>query len=234
MANDFVQTGAELLQGTNPSQPVDITLVITIIVLIVVFSILAGVITYLLASRKQWKYTIVKFETVNGRLQDTAKDKAKILRLNHLGDEVLFLKKHKKILPKPTLQTGINRYWYEVTSDDEWINIEPKSIDSERKQMGMNYLDKEMRYARGSLSYMNKERYEKAGFMEKYGGLIAYSVLILITAVGFWLLIDKMIEAMTTLAKTAATNKEAMELAKQVLGIVDNMKSGGTGFVPSA
>lgn len=231
MASGFIDTASGLtgIGASSGSSGIDITLIITILVLIVLFGLIAGAATFFILNSRQWRIKIVAFETINKRLQPNRKDKAKRLKIQKTGDEVLLLKKHKKILPFPVSQTGINSYWFEIRGDGEWINIEPKSVDQSENRMEMNSLEKDMRYARASLAHLSKERYDETSFLQKYGGLIAYSVLIICTAIGFWLLIDQMIEVAKASAQAVDASKDVLVEVKKVLGALDNLK-GGSGI----
>ncbi len=209
-----------------------ITMIITILVLIILVAVIGGAIAWALVNHFQWNIKIKVFEKVMGRLQITRIDKGKIIRLGNSGDEVLLIKKNRKMLPRPVLKAEPKTYWYEIKEDGEWINIEPLSIDEGREtngKMNMHYLDKEMRYARGALGYMNKERYDQASFMQKYGGLIAYGVLILVTCIGLWLILDRLIEVAVAQAGAMDSVKEVLQETSRILGAVDNIQ-GGSGL----
>lgn len=221
---------AKDLTGLGTGGGIDVTLIITILALIVVFGMLAGGLTWWIVTKKSYRITIKKWERINGRFQEVGIDKGKVIPIGGGGDSAIFLKKHKKILPMPVIQTGINTYWYFVSDDGEWINFGPSDFDEDRKVMGAQMLDREMRYARTSLQALGKERYNKTSFLEKYGGMIAYAALIIVTAVGFWLLIDKMLDVAGSTAAAMEASKEVMKEAARLLGSLDNLK-GGSGIV---
>lgn len=231
MAISLIDTASKLTNvgGSGGSGGIDFIMIITILALIVFFGLLAGAITFFIVNARQWKIKIIVFETINGRLQPNRKDKAKRIKIKKTGDEVLLLKKHKKILPMPISQVGANTYWYEIRSDGEWINIEPKSIDLTENRMEMNSLEKDMRYARSSLAYLSKERYDEPSFLQKYGGLIAYSVLIICTAIGFWLIISQLVDVSKEVSHAISTAKDVLVETKQILGSLDNLR-GGSGI----
>jgi len=231
MATDLLGGAAELT-GIGQGSGVDVGLILLIFGMIILFGIVAAIITFAVMMKRQYKITIKKFERINGRFQPVATLKAKSIPVGTGGDSALELKKPKKMLPMPTIQTGINTYWYFVSDDGEWINFGPGDFDEDRATMGAHMLDREMRYARTSLQQMSKERYDQPSFMQKYGGMIAYAALIIVTAVGFFLIVREM-------AGTAASSKSAVDAAKEVLketarilGALDNIK-GGSGISPA-
>ena len=229
MAVDLVGGFNDLTGGVGSG--IDFGLIITIFALIVLFAVIGGIAAFVIASQMQFKVKVRVFERVAGKFRPTRSDKAKRMIIGQGGDEILYLKKHKKMLPMPTIQATQNTYWFFISDDGEWINFELGDFDDDRRAMGASFLDKEMRYARAGLQLMAKERYDKRGFMEKYGGMIAYAVLILVTSVGFWLLIGEMIDV--SQASTGAINaaKEVLAETGRILGSLDTIK-GGSGIRP--
>ena len=231
MATDLVSQGKDLI-GIGGGSGVDVGLILLIVGLIIIFGIVSAVAAFLIAMKRQYKIRVKKFERVNGKFQEVGMIKAKTIPVGTGGDSAILLQKPKKMLPMPTIQTGINTYWYFVSDDGEWINFGPGDFDEDRKTMGAHMLDKEMRYARTSLQQMSKERYEGETFFQKYGGMIAYAALIIVTAVGFFLIVREM--ASTAQASNAAieTSKEVLKEVARILGSVDNIK-GGSGISPA-
>jgi hypothetical protein len=157
-----------------------------------------------------------------------------VVPLENTGDSIFYLAKAKKYLPTPQIQTGRNTFWYAVRQDGEWINIGIEDIDLRMKEAKVFFLDKEMRYARVALQRNLKERYQKTSFWEKYGGMIAYIVLIVITGVMMWLLFDKYLSIGGTLDSAMKTSKEVLVETKNILSNLDNIQSGGSGLVPAS
>ena len=128
-----------------------------------------GVIVYLII--REWKFNkkIIVFEKVNGKPEITKRDKAMEVKLGEGGDTVFYLKKAKKHIPLPSIQTGRNIYWFGVREDGEWINIGMDDIDLAMRKIKARFVDKEMRYARVALQRNLKERYQKSSFLSVYG-----------------------------------------------------------------
>lgn len=199
------------------------------IIAIVGFAV--GIGTYLIIKWLKYKKKIVIFERIGSKFEPTRKDKGRLIHISNSGDEVLHIRKHDKYLPRPQIQTGKNTYWYFISDDGEWINFGPGDFDEDRKEMGAHMLDKEMRYARISLDKMRQDRYEKTGFWEKYGGMIAYAALILVTGIVMFLILREFSQITGSANQAIEASKEVMETAKQILGSVENVKSGGPGYV---
>lgn len=199
---------------------------VTFFVLVIAFGILAGVITYLIVRRKKFNKKIVIFEKIAGRFEPAKKDRAMEVKLEKTGDTTFYLAKAKKYLPTPTIQTGRNTYWFAVREDGEWINIGIEDIDVKMREVQAHFLDKEMRYSRVALQRSLQERYDKPGFWAKYGGLIAYISLILVTGIMVWLLFDKFIEIAGQVANVVKSADAVMEVSERVVGALDNICAG--------
>lgn len=218
MADLVGDSFSQVTSGINLSSTVG---VITIFLIAsVVCGIIIGLVAWWFVSSR-YKYKIVVFEKINGALQPTRKDKAMAFKLNDHGDEVFYLRKHKKYLPKGNIQTGIRIYWYYIREDDEWINFGLDDIDTIMRKAGVKYLDKEMRFARSGLIKNMKERFQKPSFLSVYGGLILYGIFILLTGIMAWFLFDKFIDIAE---KISGAMKTALEVANAQKEIIDGLQ----------
>jgi len=203
------------------------------LVLAIVFLVFLGVCTWLFVRKLKYNKKIVIFEKVGGRFEPTRNDRAMEVKFSTAGDTIFYLRKHKKYIPNPRLQTGRRIYWYWIREDDEWINFEPGDFDADAKKLGAHFLDKEMRYARTQIQKGLKARYEKQGFWKQYGVLVFSLGFIVVLGMMMWLLFDKWIDLAGTTNAGVETAKEVLKEAARILGAIDNIKSGGGGYVPA-
>ena len=151
-------------------------------------------------------------------------------------NKVLYLKKIKKFVPIPTIQTGRDEYWFFIRKDGEWINVGIEDFDEKSREVKVYFLDKEMRYARAALQKNLKERYAKLTFLEKYGGMIVWATLCLIIIIGFVLFMDKMLEitgSIDSMMKTAGIETErVLEAAEKVINKL-NVLEASSGIKPA-
>lgn len=230
---DLLSSAGELAGIGGGGGGIDGTLVITFMIVAIIFMIACAFGTWFFIRWWQYKYKIIIFQRINGQFQETARRKARAVPVKSGGDQALMLSRPKKVLPMPSIQSGINTFNYFISDDGEWINFSFGDWDEDRREVGSQFLDKEMRYARTSLQQVGDERYNERGFWEKYGGMIAYSTLILVTCIGLWLIVDKMIEFHSASAGTAEVLKQVLEKTNQILGNVDSIQSGGSGLKPA-
>lgn len=219
--------------GQGGGGGVDAGTVILFVAIAILFSIICAIGTWFFVRWWQYKFKIIIFQRINGQFQETTRRRARIIPVGKGGDQAIILNKPKKILPMPTIQSGKNTFNYFISDDGEWINFSFGDFDEDRREAGSLFLDKEMRYARTSLQHMGEERYAGKGFWEKYGGMVAYSVLILVTCIGMYLIVDKMVEFHGSMSVTMDVAKNVLDKADQILGKVDSINSGGSGLIPT-
>ncbi len=209
---------------------------LTWIVIIFVLGIVVGIGTWIIMSNRKFNKRVRVFEKVGGKFEDIGSYRAMIQKIGDAGDTVLFIKKIKKFVPTPTVQTGRGVYWFFIREDGEWINVGIEDFDEKSREVKVYFLDREMRYARAALQKNLKERYAKLTFLEKYGGMIVWATLCLVIIVGFVLWMDKLIEitgSVDTMLKTSGIETE--RVLKAVEGVVNKLDNvcGGSGYRPA-
>jgi len=200
------------------------------LIIAIIFLILVGIATFLVVRHLKFNRKIVIFERINGQFQPTGKDRAMPVKFSTSGDTIFYLRKRKKYLPNPTIQTGARTYWYFVREDDEWINFGPGDFDEDAKELKARMLDKEMRYARTQVQRGLKDRYDKPGFWKQYGLLVLSIVYITIIGVMFWLALGKFVDLAGALSGVTDSTAKLLDRADSILGAMDNLCSGGSGI----
>lgn len=200
----------------------------TIVILLVVFIVIGccvGIILYFYLMKKKYKYKVIVFEKVGKTIEPNIRDTAATIKLNEVGDLIFVLRHSKKKLPMPNTQTGRSTYWFYIRQDGEWINIGIEDIDNVMKEMNVNFLDKEMRYARSALQKNLGDRYQKPSFWKEYGAFIMYAIFIVIIGVMVYLSYGKMSDIAGNLA---GMTKNLAELTDKIANLMDAVKGSGT------
>ena len=198
--------------------------ILTVVIIIIVGGFVAlWAIWYI--TKKKFNKTIKIFEKIDGRYKPTITDKAMERKMGDGGDTVFYLKKLKKIVPTPSIQTGINTFWFAKREDGELINIGMEDIDLTMREAKVNYLDKETRYARASLQKINKDRYNKETFWAKYGRDILTVVFIVIVSVMLLLIASKMVALIGAVNDGIEKYSMVTEQISKLLGSIDNICS---------
>lgn len=202
-----------------------------LLVLVLVGVISTIIILFIL--NKRYNKKIIIFEKIGGNFVPVRQDKGMEIKFSTAGDTITYLKKHKKYLPNPSIQTGNREYWYFIRQDDEWINFGLEDLDEQSRKVGARFLDKEMRYARTSIQKGLKDRYESQNAWQKYGIYILSFGYVALIGVMVWLLFDKWVDLAGTTAGAVDTAGIVLDRVDQILSSMNNICQGGSGFKPA-
>jgi hypothetical protein len=209
-----------------------------IIIGIFLFFFIASVVTsFIILSRLTWNYKYVDAENIAGNgYVITKRGRARLVSFGDGGEEIFMLKGSKKYRVAYGKRIGKNQVMWLIGSDGYPYNCSFGDLNKQLLEVGVFPVDRDMRYAYASIRKGIDNRYDKKNFMEKYGTYIAFGMLFFcILAMGgfLWLGFNKQKDIVTASAQSMETAKEVMELAKEVLANLDNIKYGGSGFVPA-
>lgn len=126
---------------------------------------------YWLTMKAVYKHKIKVFGMVGGKPQLKWKTLAKPLPVGKAGDKLFYLK-IKRMIPPPTIQMGINEWWFWEREDGELINIGIEDIDEKQKRLGIQFVETDMRMQRLGIEKNLAFRLQKQTFWEKYGDKI--------------------------------------------------------------
>lgn len=199
-----------------------------IVVVIIVAIITVFIIMYILSRKYNKKITI--FEKVGGDFVPMGKDRGMEVRYSNAGDTITYLRKRKKYIPNPNIQTGKREYWFYVREDDELINFGLADLNEEGIRMGAKFLDKEMRYSRTQIQKGLKDRYESPSIWAKYGIYIVTFSYIALIGVLVWLLFDKWVDLAQATASAVDNSGVVVQEVSNLLAKMDNICTGGTGI----
>lgn len=201
---------------------------VTWLVILIVLAFATAIITFVIVWNLRFNRKILIFENISGQgFVLTGKDRAVLTKVGDDGLQVLYLRKRKVYKTSQGKKMGKNTYWFAVSSDGYWRNFTLADIDNTLKKMNVKLTDKDMRAFHTGIRRGLKERYDKASFWQKYGGLVAYVGLIAITGIMTWLLFDKYIDISNSISGAMQTAQEVMETSKQILGTLDNVGTSG-------
>lgn len=211
--------------GTQDIARSSFSFFVNFMILILVI-IAAGIAVWFAIQRKRFNKKIVIWEKVGNTFEPTIKDKAMEMKHGSVGDTIFFIKRMKKYVPTPSLQTGRNTFYFFKRQDGELINFTPADFDLKSKELGAQFLDKEMKYARTSLDGSWKERYEKQNFWDKYGQQIVNFGSIVIIMLFLWLIVKELMDISGAIQGAINAAKEVQESTKEILIGLDNIKNG--------
>lgn len=199
--------------------------------LLIVTSAIVGAFVYWYALNKKFNKKIIVFEKINGIYQRTKTDTAMEVNLAP-GATAFYLRESKKYLVRPTIQTGVNTYWYVVGRDGNWINVGLEDWDIKTNKLTLLYDPVDVRNSRAGLQKLLKDNYKKEHWLEKYAPYIALTILILMLGVSAWLISDKLIEGIRINGENLKLASALSERQDKLLVAMENVCGGGSGLKP--
>lgn len=175
---------------------------------------------------------IVLFRRVGNKIMPVLRDKAMFERVGTGGDYWCRMRKFKKILPRPMIQTEKNTYWFFEREDGEWINFSLGDWDKQMKEAKISYIDEDMRLQRLGIQKNLLARFQKITFWDKYGGTIMFLGFIVIVTVCLVVLFQKMTNAWT---QAEGMSRSVMLMAQTVDKMASRVTSGAvpvSSFIP--
>lgn len=195
---------------------------------LLVFLVVAALtfIGYYIWDSRRYRYKIEIFENLGGtRYVKTGVDRARVVKVGDSGEEILFLKKRKKIISAYGRKMGNNLLWFAVGQDGYWYNITLGDLDGEQGMLDIEPIDKDMRYAYTSLRKVANQEYNKQKFMDKYGAVVMNGIFLIIIIIGIGYLLTRMGDVAGVLGNSLNTMKELAQTNKEVLNALDNICS---------
>lgn len=158
------------------------TVLIVVFIAFAILGLITALVLYYIYLRS-FKNIAHIYKEVQGKTQLVLVDKFKQIKLGNAGDVIIKLKKAKKILPFPNIQSGKRLYLFYVTSDGEWYNIGVENFNTKRKELGLHFTDADMRYSRLAIEEAMKQKLTLKSFWDKYGGMITYGMFVLLITI---------------------------------------------------
>jgi hypothetical protein len=189
---------------------------VKILGIFLLIAIVIGIVLFIVLNRKQYTKNIKVFMEVNGFTRQTMATKAKEFVIPGTNIRVFKLKSGL-IIPRPTILTATNEYWFFVRNDNEWINFSITNMNKELKEMKIQYDHTDMRYASNSLRKLMKDDYNKGDWLKQWGPYIAFGILIVLLCIGFYFIAVKLGDVAGQLAATQAENTKLVQIISKIL-----------------
>lgn len=196
-----------------------------IFIYIMIIAVVVGVVTYWIVIASKFNQKISVYESINGKMIHTRSDKARVVKVGDGGEVILQLKKHKLYRHAYGEKIGRNHFAFAIGDDGYWYNFKFGDFDKAKKELGIEPVDKDMRMMHVAIRKNIKDRYEKVTFLQKYGGLLAYTALIAVTGIMMFLLFDKFLDISSTVNGAVQLSKEVTEETARLIGALDSFSS---------
>ena len=149
------------------------------------------------------------------------------IRLDTMGNIVYRLQKPfetKNVIERLKFEVSPNKHWVHVGVDGKFVEIEGiNSIDEKRREAGATFRDDNTELGRSSMIELSKERYDKPKFLEKHGALLINVGAITIIMVFLWLIADKLIDLVGSIAGVVQQMGQIQEAQDNILTSLNNL-----------
>lgn len=186
-----------------------------VIAIVVVILGMIGLLIYINFVKKQYFIKIHVFKLVGNVPTRIAIHVAKPVPFGMAGDQLWRVAPNKamqkpfkiiKWLPVGKMQTAPNEYWYYIRpQDNEWVNFTLKDIGKIQEEMGVRFVNEDMRLQRLATERLLEQRLLDKTFWEKWGTTIMMIIVFLVIAVCMVIIFyqwSKLLDKMTPLVTT--------------------------------
>lgn len=215
-----------------------------VIGIVVVILSLIGLFTYVQFVKRQYFIKIHLFRLVGNVPTRIAIHVAKEVPFGMAGDKLWRVAPNKamqkpfkiiKWLPVGKIQTAPNEYWYYLREDGEWINFALKDLNKDAKEMGVKFVNEDMRLQRLATERLLEQRLMNKGFWEKWGTTIMMVIVFLVVAVCMVIIFYQWSKLIDKMSPLVSTMDSAMKLVVNKCG--EGFVTGGTnstgGLIPA-
>lgn len=182
------------------------------VVLVLAFLITGAVVTIVVMSRLRWPLRIRINSNISGLGYGlVGKDKARVVRFGDGGEELLFLRKRKKLRVGYGKRTGLREITFTIPEDGLWYQVGYGDFDKTLREIGLTPTSVNVRLAMASARKGLDERLKPKSWAEKYAiPLMIGAILILGIMLGASIIImsKKIVEASRINAQTMNASYE--------------------------
>ena len=194
-------------------------------IILIIGLILAGMITWWWANKKSYNKTLVKFREINGVCRRVGIEKAREISLPGTSVRAFFLRKSKFYLPRPSIETGADEYWYFIRDDGEWMNIGIGNVNKQLSELGVKFDHTDMRMANAALKRLVDRSYKKTNWLKEYAPYIAMGILIIMLSIAVYIPMQKGGEVTGAAASNVESFQEITETMNEILINMNNIAS---------
>ncbi len=195
------------------------------VVILLLLLVVAGIFTYWYLNKKSYNKTIVKFREINGLCRRVGTEKAKEIVLPGTSIRAYYLRSSKFFLPRPSIETGNDEYWFFIRDDGEWMNIGVGNVNQKLREMDVKFDHTDMRMANAALKRLVDKSYKKGSWIKEYAPYIAMGILVIMLSIAVYIPMQKGGEVTGAAAANVETFKEITETMNDILVNINNIAS---------
>ncbi len=195
------------------------------IMIFLVAAVIVAVFTFWFISRKTYNKSLVMFREINGQTRRMGVEKAKEITLPGTSVRAYYLKKAKFYIPRPSIETGQDEFWYFIREDGEWVNVGLANLNKELKQLNLKYDHTDMRMANAALKRLVDKSYKKINWVKEWAPYIGFGVIIIMVAIGGYLVMGESAKVVSAAASNVQSLNEITTTMEEILRSLDNIVS---------
>jgi len=215
-----------------------------IIAIAVVILGLVGVIIYWRVVKKSYWIKIHLFRLIGNVPTRVAVYSAKEVPFGMAGDRLwkvasagMIKLKAVKWLPVGKIQTAPREFWYYVREDGEWINFQMADLNKISKEIGIRFVQEDMRLQRLATERLLEQRLMDKSFWEKWGTTVMMIIVFLVVAVCMVVMFFQFSKLLDKFGTVASVQASTANILLRVFGenfiAGANNATGVTGLVPA-
>ena len=184
------------LSGMNPFTNFNIGIgtfgnIALILLVTIMIMALIGLLVFFFAVKKSYSIRIPVYKLIGNTPTRVNTFFAKEVPFGMAGDKLWRIApkgfampfKIIKWLPVGKYQSAPNEFSYWIRQDGEWINFSFTNIDEKSGNMGIKFVQEDMRLQRLATEKLLEQRLLNKGFWEKYGLIIGYVFFFLVITI---------------------------------------------------
>jgi len=216
-----------------------------VIAIVVVILALVGALIYWKSIKKKYWIQIHVFRLIGNVPTRTAIFSAREVAFGMAGDKLWRVAgagwnkiKVIKWLPVGKIQTAPREFWYYIREDGEWINFRLNDLNQTSRDMGIRFVNEDMRLQRLATERLLEQRLLQKTFWEKWGTTIMMIIVFLVVAICMVIIFYQFSKLMDKFMQVEQTQLETAKILYRVFGdnYINNIlnSTGGTeGLIPA-
>jgi len=123
-----------------------------------------------------------------------------------------------KWLPVGKIQSAPSEFWYFIRQDQEWINFTLKDLNEISKEMGVKFVQEDMRLQRLATERLLEQRLMNKSFWEKWGTVVMTVIFFLVISICMVIIFYQFGKLLDKFTQVEATQLETAKILYRVFG----------------
>lgn len=213
--------------------------------LVIIFLIAGVVVASIIMRNYRWPLRIRINANISGLGYGlVGKDRARVVRFGDGGEELILLKKRRKLKVGYGKRTGLREITFNVADDGLWYQVAYGDFDKTLREMGMTPTSRNVRLGMTSARKGLDEAFKPKSWAEKYAIPVMIGAILLIGIIlggSIFIFSKKQVEVAQINAQVVndslATQQATQETLRQLNILIGQINSGptfqGSGLVPN-